>query len=163
MTYVRYAIWAACAGAFIPVMAVLNARLGKALGEPMHAAFLLFAVGLLATGLASLLLTGRLPSLMLMRQVEPVNYGGGLIVGFYVLSITMLAPRFGVGNAILFVMAAQIFTSAAIDQFGLFGAVVRPATAVRFTGLALMICGLVLSQIPAMKVQPATLATATST
>ncbi len=163
MTYVRYAIWAACAGAFIPVMAVLNVRLGKALGEPVHAAFLLFAVGLVATGLASVLLTGRLPSLTLMGHVEPVNYGGGLIVGFYVLSITMLAPKFGVGNAILFVMTAQIFTSAAIDQFGWFGAVVRPATAVRFAGLSLILLGLVLSQIPTLRVQPTATESATST
>jgi transporter family-2 protein len=163
MTYFRYAIWAALAGAFIPVMAVLNARLGRTLGEPMHAAFLLFVVGLVATGLTSLLLTGRLPSPTLLGQVELVNYGGGLIVGFYVVSITIIAPRFGVGNAILFVMTAQVFSSAAIDQFGWFGAVVRPVTAVRLAGLALILMGLALSQIPAMKVHPATLAKATST
>lgn len=152
MTYFRYAIWAAFAGAFIPVMAVLNARLGRTLGEPVHAAFVLFAVGLVVTGLTSLVLTGRLPSPAVMRQVEPINYGGGLIVGFYVVSITMLTPKFGVGNAILFVMTAQIFTSAVIDHFGIFGASVRPLTAVRLTGLAFIALGLVFSQIPKLKV-----------
>lgn len=75
----------------------------------------------------------------------------------------MLAPKFGVGNAILFVMTAQIFTSAAIDQFGWFGAVVRPATAVRFAGLSLILLGLVLSQIPALRVPPTATESATST
>lgn len=152
MTYFRYAIWAALAGAFIPVMAVLNARLGRTLGEPVHATFVLFAVGLVVTGLTSLVLTGRLPSPIMMLQVELINYGGGLIVGFYVLSITTLAPNFGVGNAILFVMMAQIFTSAAIDHFGFFGASVRQLTAVRLAGLALIALGLVFSQIPKLKV-----------
>jgi hypothetical protein len=59
MTYARYALWAALAGAFVPVKAVLNARLGEALGAPTHAALVLFAVGLVATGAASLFFTRR--------------------------------------------------------------------------------------------------------
>ncbi|MEQ1511993.1 MAG: DMT family transporter [Lysobacteraceae bacterium] len=149
MMYLRYAVWASMAGMFIPVMAVLNARLGRTLGEPLHAAFILFAVGLLATGLASLAFTGRLPSPAALRLVAPINFAGGAIVGFYIFSITLLAPRFGVGNAILFVMTAQIFTSAAIDHFGLFDAAVRPMTALRAGGLALLLAGLWISQLSA--------------
>lgn len=155
MMSVRYAVWASMAGMFIPVMAVLNARLGRALGEPLHAAFVLFAVGLLATGVASLALTGvaslaltgRLPSPASLRLVAPIDFAGGAIVGFYIFSITLLAPRFGVGNAILFVMTAQLFTSAMIDHFGWFDAAARPMTALRAGGLALLLAGLWISQL----------------
>lgn len=80
-----------------------------------------------------------------------MNLSGGLIVAFYVLSVTLLAPRFGIGNAILFVMVAQIFTSAAIDHFGLFGAILRPVSLLRAGGLAVLLLGLVISQVAAQK------------
>ena len=47
MTPVRLLIWAALAGAFIPVMAILNGRLGKSMGEALHASVILFGVGFL--------------------------------------------------------------------------------------------------------------------
>ncbi len=147
MMWLRYAVWASMAGMFIPVMAVLNARMARTFGEPLHAAFVLFAVGLLATGLASIAFIGRLPSLASLRSIPPINFAGGMIVGFYIFSITSLAPRFGVGNAILFVMTAQIFTSAAIDHFGLFDAAIRPMTAVRAGGLLLLVAGLWVTQL----------------
>lgn len=147
MKYLALALWSAAAGALIPVMAVLNGRLGRVLGAPSHAAMVLFAVALLLAVLVSIFATGKLPSLASMSAASPVDFAGGLIVGFYVLSITMLVPAFGVGNAILFVMVAQIITSASIDHFGLFGAAVRPLTALRVAGLAILLVGLSISQL----------------
>jgi transporter family-2 protein len=86
--------------------------------------------------------------------VPPVNFVGGLIVGFYILSITMLAPRFGVGTAILFVMTAQIVTSAGIDHAGLFGATVRPLTLLRLGGLVLLLAGLAITQLATVRSGP---------
>jgi transporter family-2 protein len=147
MIYVRYALWAAAAGAFIPVMAVLNARLGKALGAPAQAPVILFAIALAVALAASAALTGALPSPAGLRASAPVTYLGGVIVAFYVISVTILAPRFGIGNTILFAMIAQILTAATIDHFGLFGAAIRPVTALRAGGLALLLLGLVITQL----------------
>lgn len=147
MNFIGYALWSVAAGALIPVMAVLNGRLGRILGAPSHAAMVLFAVAFVLTGVVSLTGTGRLPSLAAMSEARLIDLGGGLIVGFYVLSITVLAPRFGVGNAILFVMTAQIFTSAAIDHFALFGAAARPITFMRSLGLLVLLIGLTISQL----------------
>lgn len=147
MFSVRYALWSAAAGALIPVMAMLNARLGRSLGEPLHAPVILFAVGLLACIAVALVATGTLPAPGRLLDVRPVDLAGGLIVGFYVVSATLVAPRFGVGNLILFAMVAQIVFSAAIDHFGLFGAPVRPISLARVGGLALMTIGLVITQL----------------
>ena len=51
---------------------------------------------------------------------------GGFLVAFYVLSVTWIAPRFGVGNAVFCVLLGQMLAASVIDHFGLFGAVARP-------------------------------------
>src|ERR1700691_6307642 len=147
MLYIRYALWAGAVGALIPVMAVLNARLGRVLAAPNHAAVILFAVALATAVLVSLLSTGRLPSITALRGAQWADFAGGAIVAAYVLSITFLAPRFGVGNAILFAVTAQLLSSAAIDHYALAGASLRPLTSMRVLGLTIVIIGLVLTQV----------------
>lgn len=147
MSTVSYAIWAFAAGALIPLMAILNAGLARAVGGPVQAAVILFAVGLVSSLLVAATATARIPELPTLARIPFAQFAGGIIVAFYVLSITFLAPRFGVGNAILFAVTAQLLSSAAIDHYGLAGASLRPLTATRLLGLAIVIIGLVLTQI----------------
>jgi transporter family-2 protein len=49
-------------------------------------------------------------------------------VAFYVLTITWIAPTFGIGNAVFFVLLGQLVSAALIDHFGLFGAQVTPVS-----------------------------------
>ncbi len=143
------AAWAAAAGAFIPVMAVLNARLGRVLGEATQAAIILFLVGLLAACAVSLFASGKVPNFQLLAQAKVMDFAGGLIVAGYVISVTLLAPRFGIGNVILFAVAAQIVTSAVIDNYGLFGAAMRPVDGFRLLGIGVVLSGLVITQLAA--------------
>jgi transporter family-2 protein len=147
MSGITYALWAFAAGALIPVMAILNAGLARTIGGPLPATVVLFAVGLTAALLAAVSMSARAPEFQALARVTPLQYAGGLIVAFYVLSITFIAPRFGVGNAILFAVTAQLVTSAAIDHFALAGATFRPLTAVRAIGLVVVVAGVVLTQI----------------
>ena len=71
----------------------------------------------------------------------------GVLIAFYVLSITWIAPRFGVGNAVFFVLMGQMVSAGLIDHFGLFGARVVPMTPIRAAGLAAMAAGLFMTQI----------------
>lgn len=151
MELVRNFAWAAMAGAFIPVMAVLNGRLGRSLGEPLYAAAILFVVGLSLFGVLSFFF-GRVPlQLSALRAVSPVEFAGGLIVGFYVISATILAPRMGVANFIMMAVCAQMVFSVVIDHFGLFGAAVRPANAMRLAGVAVLVAGVVITQLAGEK------------
>lgn len=147
LRFAGYAAWAAAAGALIPFMAILNGRLGRALGEPLLAAVLLFAVGFVTALVVGLVATSQIPDLHRVILARPIDFAGGAIVAGYVISVTLLAPRFGIGNAILFVMTAQIFKSAVIDHYGLLGAAIRPVTAPRMAGLAIMLAGLALTQL----------------
>jgi transporter family-2 protein len=147
MSTVSYALWAFAAGALIPLMAILNAGLARAVGGPIQAAVILFTIGLVTSLLVVATATLRIPTLAAIVRVPPHEFAGGVIVAFYVLSITFLAPRFGVGNAILFAVTAQLFSSAAIDHLALAGATLRPLTFMRVLGLAIVIIGVVLTQI----------------
>ncbi len=88
-----------------------------------------------------------MPAIQTLARLAPSHYAGGVIVGFYILSITFLAPRFGVGNAILFAVTAQLLTSALIDHFGWAEAAVRPLTMMRAVGLFIVVVGVVITQV----------------
>ena len=147
MSTVSYAVWALAAGALIPLMAILNAGVARTAGGQVQATVILFATGLIAALVLAAMTRARVPDPQALLRISPHQYMGGLIVGFYVLSITFLAPRFGVGNAILFAVTAQLITSALIDHFALAGAAMRPLTTMRAMGLLIVICGVVIIQV----------------
>ena len=132
------------AGMGIPLLAALNAALGQYLGSPASAAVILFTVAFLVTALAAIV-TGPGPVLHAVSAPKHLFLGGAL-VAFYVLSITYIAPHFGIGNAIFFVLIGQLISAAAIDHFGLFGAQVSPLSLTRTAGLSLMALGVWVTQ-----------------
>ncbi|MEO1680532.1 MAG: DMT family transporter [Pseudomonadota bacterium] len=141
---VTYAAVMFAAGLGIPVLAALNGALGRLIGSPSVAALVLFTVGLSAA-LAACLVTGTAP-LAKVPGAPKHLFLAGLLVAFYVISITAIAPRFGVGNAVFFVLIGQLVSAALIDQFGLFGARPAPITWDRGLGIALMAAGVALTQ-----------------
>ncbi len=147
MISARLLVWAGLAGAFIPAMAILNGRLGRALGEPLHAPVILFGVGFLFCLTCALLLTTSLPNLGALKHARPIDFLGGVIVAFYVISATLLAPRIGVANFIVCAVSCQILVSVVIDHYGLFGAAIRPFSMTKFIGVSLLISGLIITQL----------------
>ena len=141
----HYALIMLAAGIGIPTLAALNAALGRIMGSPAAAAAILFSVALVIAGIATLI-TG--PQALAKAAEAPKHlFLGGVLVAFYVLSITYIAPSFGVGNAVFFVLIGQLISAAAIDQFGLFGAQISPLTLTRAGGIALMGIGVWVTQL----------------
>ncbi|MCK8464505.1 DMT family transporter [Aliiroseovarius sp. S1339] len=132
------------AGIGIPILAALNAALGQRLGSPISAGFILFLVALLTTGIVFLFAGGSLKGAV---SAPPHLFFAGCLVAFYVLTITWVAPSFGVGNAVFFVLLGQLVSAAAIDHFGLFGAQPSTLTFWRVSGIAVMGLGVFLTQI----------------
>ncbi len=140
-----YALTMLAAGIGIPVLAALNSALGTRLGSPFAAAVILFAVASSAA-VAVLLITG--PGALKGALSAPRHlYLAGVLVALYVLSITWAAPRFGVGNAVFFVLLGQLVSTAIIDHFGLFGAQITPLSASRAVGIGLMAAGVFVTQM----------------
>ncbi len=145
METVRYASIMLLAGIGIPLLAALNAKLGMRIGAPAAAAVVLFSVALLMS-IAAMLVTRTASNLSLVFAQPKYLLLGGVFVAFYVLSVTWIAPHFGVGNAVFCVLLGQLISSALIDHFGLFGAIVKPVEGMRILGLALMVAGVALTQ-----------------
>lgn len=135
------------AGMGIPILAALNARLGANIGSPAAAATILFVVALLSAVITTVI-TGPEPLRALAGQPKHL-FLAGVLIAFYVLTITYIAPTFGVGNAVFFVLLGQLVSAAAIDHFGLFGAQVSPVSGLRLLGIAVMASGVALTQIAA--------------
>ena len=143
---IGYAAVAIASGLLIPVMARLNGTLAATTGNVAWPA-LIICTGAFA-GAALFTLLGRAgPPPGLMAQ-PAYHYGAGLIMGFYVIAITWLVPRFGIGPSIICVVGAQLVAAAMIDQFGLLGAPVRPLSATRAIGLVLLAAGVLLTARP---------------
>ncbi|WP_127114271.1 DMT family transporter [Shimia sediminis] len=134
------------AGIGIPVLAALNAALGQRLGSPLAAGVVLFCVAL-TTAIFVLLVSGQSNLLAGLTSSPKHLFLGGVLVAFYVLTITWIAPKFGVGNAVFFVLLGQLISAAAIDHFGLFGAQVSPLSLARAGGIAVMAAGVWLTQL----------------
>ncbi len=140
----HYALLMLAAGIGIPVLAALNAALGTRLGSPVSAAMILFCVAMLSTALVWVL--GGRPALSAAAEAPKHLFLAGVLIAFYVLSITFVAPRFGVGNAVFFVLLGQLISTAAIDHFGLFGAKITPLNLTRTAGISVMVLGVWITQ-----------------
>ena len=132
-------------GVGIPILAALNGGLGTRLVSPMAASMILFGLAFLIATTGALL-TGSIGQIRFSSDIPFQFYFGGLFVAFYVIAVTFIAPRFGVGNAIFFVLVGQLISAATIDHFGLLGAMRSATDAKRIAGIALMVAGVWLAR-----------------
>lgn len=141
----QYAIIMALAGIGIPILAALNAQLGGRIGSPAAAATVLFVVAFVTSLVVALIVA---PQGFAKFGGTPKHlFLAGVLIAFYVLSITFIAPHFGIGNAVFFVLLGQLISAALIDHFGLFGAQVSPVSLTRAAGIGTMAIGVWLTQL----------------
>ena len=152
MLSVKYFIWALLAGAFIPLIGILNARVGRALGEPIYATVIVFFVAILIALLASVVFGKSSLTTQNLQNLAPFDFGAGLIVAFYVISATVLAPKIGVANFIVMAVSSQILFSLMIDHFGLFGAPLKPISITQLFGAVMLLIGLAITQLASSKI-----------
>jgi bacterial/archaeal transporter family-2 protein len=133
-------------GALIRVQAATNTAMSRVIGSVAITSLALFAIGFVVVAAWAIVTREPLPSLEALRRVPAYGWLGGLIVASYVIAITFLAPRLGVGNAIRFVVTGQIIAAVIIDHVGAFGAIVQRLTIGRAIGAVLMIIGVILAR-----------------
>jgi transporter family-2 protein len=131
-------------GALIPIQAATNAAFSKSIGNPFITGLMVFIVGLVGMILFLLISRTPLPSQQQLTAAPLYGYLGGIIVATYVVMITVLAPRIGVGTAIGLIVTGQILCAVTIDHFGLFNVAVRSISPTRVAGMFLMITGVYL-------------------
>lgn len=119
----------------------INGALGKRIGvyESSFFSFLLGTIVLLI--LVIIFGKGNLPGVLEAPRWQLI---GGILGVFIVTSMIIAVPNIGVASAVFSIMLGQIMISMVIDHFGLFNAPIIPFDLLRFTGVILMIAGLLL-------------------
>lgn len=132
------------AGVFLAIQAGLNSELGRVIKSPIYATLISFVTGGIAL-LTYCLATG-VPFGNYRKALElPWYYWmGGVLGGFYVFAIIVLAPRLGIALTISLTVAAQMLFSLVIDHYGWFGIPAVPVNWMRVAGGVLVILGVVL-------------------
>ena len=132
-------------GAIIPVQAILNARLGRQTSGALMGALLSFLTGTVCLIVLNIIVNGS--AIFNLRQYATGPWYiwiGGLIGAIFVGYITWINQAQGVALTFALVVAGQIFISMLIDQYGLFGSVVRTITLEKIIGAALIVGGIIL-------------------
>lgn len=142
------------AGVLIPIMAALSGAMGRTFSNPQIASLLVVTGAFLMVLAFTLATAGQGFAWSRVAEATPLQLASGFAMAFYLLSITYLAPRFGVGNAVMLVVAGQIASAAVIDHFGLFGAPHKPIDFLRAAGLVIMVVGVVIAQTAASAARP---------
>src|SRR5713101_8697166 len=94
-------------GALIPIQAATNAAMSRAIGSVAITSLALFAIGFVVVAAWAIVIREPLPSLETLRHVPAYGYFGGFIVARYVIDITFLETRLGVGSAMRLVANGQ--------------------------------------------------------
>jgi transporter family-2 protein len=131
------------AGGATALQAPTNARLMTAVGSPVNAALVSFAVGTMALGVLALMFQTR-PDMAATRALPWYAWIGGLYGVVFVIAATWGVPRLGVALTITLMVAGQLLISLILDHFGAFGAPRSPINLGRVAGVALVVGGVLM-------------------
>jgi transporter family-2 protein len=126
------------------VQAGANTALARHVGRPEWAAFMNFAVGLVALSVYLAAARIRPPPLSALAAAPAWSWVGGLLGGFYVTAIVVLTPRIGFALTLALTLAGQMVAALALDHAGALGLAARPVTGTRLVGAVLLFVGVLL-------------------
>lgn len=131
------------AGGATALQAPTNARLAAAVGSPVNAAFVSFAVGTVALAVLAAVFQTR-PDMAATRALPWYAWIGGLYGVVFVVAAAWSVPRLGVALTITLMVAGQLLISLVLDHFGALGVPREPISLGRLAGVGLVIAGVLL-------------------
>lgn len=144
MNFILFAI-AFAAGTGISIQTAINSQLAEAIGDRIAAALFSFATGTVILA-ALALCTGGLGAAAAALPAQPLwRLSGGIFGAGFMLAAVVLAPRIGLANLLVLVLAGQLVFSLAIDHFGLLGVIVRHVSPIKLAGATIMLAGVLLT------------------
>jgi bacterial/archaeal transporter family-2 protein len=142
---------ALAAGAVLPLQGAVNAELRTEIDAPVTVAAFSFLIATAAMGATMvgtrLLEDGSRPRVEPLRRVPWWGWLGGLCGATYVTSVFLLIPDIGVAPTIALTVAGQQIASLFVDRYGLFRLPRREVSAVRLTGVGVLLAGVGLVQV----------------
>jgi transporter family-2 protein len=130
-------------GAATALQAPTNAKMMGAVGSPVNAAFVSFAVGTAALGILALVLQTR-PDMAASRALPWYAWVGGLYGAIFVVAAAWGVPRLGVATTIILMVAGQLLLSVLLDHFGAMGMPKQPISWGRIAGVLMVVGGVLM-------------------
>jgi transporter family-2 protein len=130
-------------GAGLTLQVGMNSTVRMAIGSPVVATIVNFAVGLAALGLVAVASGARVAPGS-AAAVPAWAWFGGLLGAAYVASTTVLGPRLGATALLALTLGGQMLAALAVDQYGVIGFPQSPVTPARLLGAVLVIAGALL-------------------
>lgn len=131
------------AGAFLPVQAGLNTRVGRVLSSPIWATFISFCVGGLAL-LAYILISKQPVNLEAVKNVPIYGWLAGVLGAAYVAIVVMAFPKLGPALSFGLIVLGQMIISLLLDHFKILVLNQQSINIYRLIGVALIVFGVVL-------------------
>ena len=139
-------IWmiaALLAGAFLPIQASINAKLGKAATSVFHASLISFLIGALTVSFY-ILLTKQTVSWAGIKTAPAYAWLGGLLGAFYVTVVILAFPKLGPALTFGLIITGQMFLSALMEHFDILVAQQHSLNIWRILGFLMVIGGVIL-------------------
>jgi len=143
MNKLIWIVLALLAGAFLPIQAAFNAKIGKAINSPLYASLASFVVGVISIG-TYIFLSNQNISFSGARSAPLYLWLAGALGAFYVTVTILSFPRLGPALTFGLVIAGQMLVSVLMDHLNIFVKEHHPLTPYRFLGILLVIAGVTL-------------------
>ncbi len=143
MNKLMWIVLAFLSGAFLPIQAGLNAKLGKAAESPVYASMLSFLIGTIGL-FTYIILTNQTISWAGVRAAPAHVWLGGLLGAFYVTVIILAFPKLGPGLTFGLVVAGQMIISILLEHFNILVAQQNSISLMKLLGVLLVVAGVII-------------------
>jgi transporter family-2 protein len=123
----------------------VNAELRKSINNPIYAAIISFASGLVGLILIMpFFKESAVPTMATLKSVEWWKLTGGILGAFFVTTVILSVQKIGSANMICLIVAGQLITAMLLDHYGLLGFKLHQINGWRIAGGLLIVAGVYL-------------------
>jgi len=112
-------ILAILSGIVLPIQAALNAKMGKAVGDPSYSALISFVIGTIGLLIYALITRVDLSQIQQTGQLHWSVWTPGLLGAFYVVAVIIAVPKIGAALTFGLVVTGQLGLSLIVEHYGL--------------------------------------------
>jgi transporter family-2 protein len=122
----------------------VNAELRRSINNPIYAAIISFASGLLGLILITPFFKESIPTIDTLKSLEWWKLTGGVLGAFFVTTVILSIQKIGSANMICLIVAGQLMTAMLLDHYGLLGFKLHQINGWRIAGGVFIVGGVYL-------------------
>lgn len=140
-------VWGVIAGAVSSTQQAISGRLSVALGTPIGAAIVSFAVGVVIILLVVLIRDKRLTPTTSIKGQPKWLYIGGVLGSLFVVAMAIGVPALGAGFAVMIGLIGTLIGSMAVAHFGWWQSPRSAVSFLKIIGIVIMAIGVALIKL----------------